>query len=121
MYKRNIDEIIANLIENNYLNEERFAIQYAGGKFRINKWGKKKIQYELQQKSVNAYCIKKALKDLDEQDYNNTLQKLALKKWNSLTTEPPPSRAVKTHTYLLRKGFEPALVSEVISQIKSGS
>ena len=48
LYKSEVNEILSNVIENNYLNEERFAIQFAGGKFRIKQWGRKKIQYELQ-------------------------------------------------------------------------
>lgn len=51
--------LLSQLIEENYLNEERFAIAYAGGKFRINQWGKTKIKYNLTQKQVSNYCIKK--------------------------------------------------------------
>ena len=62
VWKKEHDEIIAALIEENYLNEERFAIAYAGGKFRINSWGRVKIKYALKQKQVSEYCIKKAWK-----------------------------------------------------------
>ena len=62
MYKKDVDEIIADLIDENYVNEERFAIQYAGGKFRMKHWGKNKIKQALKQKQVSDYCIKKALK-----------------------------------------------------------
>jgi regulatory protein len=75
-------EIIAKLIEEDYLNEERFAIQYAGGKFRMKGWGKKKIQYGLKEKRVSEYCIKKALKSIDEEDYIKSLQKLQKKNMN---------------------------------------
>ena len=57
--KNEVDEIISTLIEENYLNEERFAIQFAGGHFRIKNWGRVKIKYELKQKQVSDYCIKK--------------------------------------------------------------
>ena len=57
------DEIIASLIEDDYLNEERFAIQFAGGKYRVKQWGRVKIKYELKQRMVSGYSIKKALKD----------------------------------------------------------
>lgn len=118
LYKREIEEIIADLIENNYLNEERFAIQFAGGKFRIKHWGRKKIQYELQQKGVSAYIIKLALKQLDEGDYKKTLLNLATKKWISLTGEQHLTRHAKTHAYLLQKGYEPALITEAIKACK---
>src|SRR5687767_15443183 len=75
--KQMVEESIAQLIEEDYLNEERFAIQFAGGKFRMKQWGRVKIKYALKQKQVSEYCIKKAMKELDEKDYGNTLQKLA--------------------------------------------
>ena len=60
LHRKDVDEIIVLLIGENYLNEERFAIHYAGGKFRINHWGKNKIKQALKQKRVSDYCIKKA-------------------------------------------------------------
>ncbi len=118
LHKNEVESIIADIIENNYLNEERFAIQFAGGKFRMKHWGRKKIQYELQQKGVSAYSIKKALKELDENDYTKTLHKLASAKWNNLAGEHYLTRPAKTQAYLLQKGFEPALVSKVIQEVR---
>lgn len=118
LHKNEVETIISDVIENNYLNEERFAIQFAGGKFRMKHWGRRKIQYELQQKGVSAYSIKKALKELDEKDYTQTLHKLALAKWNNLATEHYLMRHAKTQAYLLQKGFEPALVSKVIQEVR---
>ena len=67
VWKKDHDEIIAALIEENYLNEERFAIAFAGGKFRMKQWGRVKIRYELKQRQVSEYCIKKAMKQIDEE------------------------------------------------------
>lgn len=120
LYKREIEEIIANIIENNYLNEERFAVQFAGGKFRIKQWGRKKIQHELQQKGISSYIIKLALKEVNDPAYLKTLQTLASRKWNSLANEQYLSPQAKTYAYLLQKGFEPALISQAINKIRSG-
>ena len=81
------EEIITKLIEENYLNEERFAIQFAGGKFRIKQWGRIKIKYELKKKNVSEYCIKKALFALNDTDYIATLSKLADTKFRLLKNE----------------------------------
>jgi regulatory protein len=121
LHKNETEKILADLIENNYLNEERFAIQFAGGKFRMKQWGRKKIQYELQQKGVNTYSIKTALKELGNDDYAETLQKLARVKWDSLATEQTITRQAKTQAYLLQKGFEPELISKAIKELRSGS
>ena len=114
VWKKEHDEIIATLIEENYLNEERFAIAYAGGRFRIKQWGRVKIKYELKQKQVSEYCIKKALKQIEEEDYLKTLQKLANQKYASLKSEQHLIRKKKTMDYLLAKGFEMDLVKGVV-------
>src|SRR5215475_10354937 len=81
VWKKDHDEIIATLIEENYLNEERFAIAFAGGKFRVKQWGRVKIKYELKQKQVNDYSIRKALQQIDEKKYKTTLHKLTAEKY----------------------------------------
>lgn len=109
------DEILSKLIEEDYLNEERFAIQFAGGKFRMMEWGRKKITYALKEKRVSDYSIKKALKEIDEGDYLKTLNQVATKKWESLKGEDHLSRKKKVTDYLLQKGFEFELVKEVVN------
>lgn len=116
--KNEVEEIISQLIEDNYLNEERFAIRFAGGKFRIKHWGRKKIQYELRQKGVNNFIISIALREINEESYLTTLHKLAQIKWDSLKSENSISRQSKTNAYLLQKGYEQSLISEVISSMK---
>ena len=73
--KMEAEQIISKLIEENYLNEERFAILYAGGHFRTKHWGRVKIKYELKKKMVSEYCIKKALASINSADYIKTLNK----------------------------------------------
>ena len=75
-----IDYIIDHLIQESYLNEERFAIAFAGGKFRIKHWGRKKIVTKLKEKRVSEYCIKKALEEIDDKEYIITLHRLIEKK-----------------------------------------
>ena len=118
LYKNEVEEIIAELIEKNFLNEERFAVQFAGGKFRMKHWGRRKIQYELQQKGVNNFLINIAFKEIDEEDYLKTLQKLARTKWNVLKSENKFVRQSKTNSYLLQKGYEQSLITQVISEIQ---
>lgn len=113
VWKKDHDEIIAALIEENYLNEERFAIAYAGGKFRVKQWGRVKIKYELKQKQVSDYSIKKAMKQIDEDEYLSVLNKLAKEKYASLKSEQYLVRKKKTMDYLLAKGFEAELVRMV--------
>jgi regulatory protein len=117
VWKKDHDEIIASLIEENYLNEERFAIAFAGGRFRVKQWGRVKIKYELKQKQVSEYCIKKALKQIEEEDYLRTLGKLAREKYSALKSEQWIIRKKKTTDYLLGKGFEPNLITAALAEI----
>ncbi|HET9057525.1 MAG TPA: regulatory protein RecX [Chitinophagaceae bacterium] len=120
LHKQEVEESISQLIEEDYLNEERFALLFAGSKFRIKQWGRVKIKYELKQKKVSAYCIRKAIDILDEGEYLKTLKQLAIKKWKSIKGAGVNYfvKMGKTKNYLLQKGFEPELIQQIINQIK---
>jgi regulatory protein len=114
LYKNDVEQLMAQLIEENYLNEERFAKQYAGGKFRMNHWGRVKIKYALRQKQVSDYSIKKGLKEISEADYKKTLQKLAEQKLKTLKNENVFSKKKKLQDFLLQKGYEGEIVRQII-------
>lgn len=109
-----VEEIIADLISDNFLNEARFAENFAGGHFRIKSWGRQKIKFALQQKKVSPANIKKALLSIDEEVYKKALLSLATKKWNSLKGDKGMSRMAKTQSFLLQRGFEQSLISPII-------
>ena len=112
-YTKDIELIIAELIEHNFLNEERFAIAYAGGKFRIKKWGKIKIINELKFGQISAYCIKKALQQIDEDDYRTTLMDVLTKK-NSNFAKASPTQKMQLAKFAMSKGFEPDLIWKLL-------
>lgn len=111
------DEIISSLIEEDYLNEERFAKAFAGGKFRVKEWGRKKIYHALKEKQVSEYSIKKAMKEIDDEDYKTVLRELAEKKYALLKNEQYLVRKKKTMDYLLQKGFETDLVMKTVNEL----
>lgn len=117
VWKKEHDAIIATLIEENYLNEERFALAYAGGKYRMKQWGRVKIKYELKQKQVSNYSINKALKQFDEDEYRQTLQKLANDKYALLKGEQYLVRKKKTMDFLMQRGYETDLITATINDI----
>ena len=118
LHKKDVDELLSQLISENYLNEERFAILYAGGKFRIKQWGKVKIKYSLKQKQVSEYCIKKALAGIDEKDYAKTVQKLFDQKLKTLKAEKNIFvKKRKLQDHLMQKGFETSIVSKLITTV----
>ena len=105
-----LEEIIAYLIENNFLNEERFANAYARGKLRIKGWGKNKINQGLKFKQVSAPLIKKALKNLDETEYLEKLKEVLDKKEETIKEKITYQRNFKLVQYALSRGFERDLI-----------
>ena len=117
MWKNDVEDVIAQLIQEDYLNEERFASMFARGKFRMKQWGRVKIKYELKQKQVSEFCIKKGLKEISWDDYNRTLNKLIEDKMKTLKTEKNIHiKKRKVMDYLLQKGYERDLILSVINE-----
>ena len=119
LHKTEVETLLSKLIEEDYLNEERYAILFSGGHFRSKKWGRIKINATLQQKKVSSFNIKKGLKVIDEADYRKCLLQLASTKWSSIKSEQWISRMAKTTNYLLQKGYESNLNQDAIAQIRS--
>jgi regulatory protein len=109
-----LEEIITELILNNFLNEERFAKTYAWGKFNIKHWGRVKIKQGLKLKGVPDKILQKAIYSLDDDDYLQTIEKLAVKKADSLNENDPFKRKNKLMSYLQAKGFETDLILLVL-------
>ncbi|QWX83299.1 RecX family transcriptional regulator [Cellulophaga sp. HaHaR_3_176] len=112
-----IDTILNTLIQENYLNEERFAKSFARGKFRIKKWGKRRIINELKQREISKYNINTALKEIDADDYLNTLHALAVKRTEAIKETNIQKKRKKLADYLLYRGWESNLVYEKITEL----
>lgn len=116
--KNEVEQILTQLIEENYLNEEHFAIAYAGGKFRMKQWGKEKIKQALKQKQVSDYCITKALNLINNSDYNKTFLLLADKKLKELKNEKNIFiKKRKMQNYLLQKGFDSKMIHVYLNHL----
>jgi len=114
LHQREVESIISYLIEEGFLKEERFAIAYAGGKFRIKKWGKIKIKLALKNKKISEPLIKKALGEISDSDYRKMLQKVISAKEKLVTEKDPYKRKYKIASYAISRGFEPQLVWEIM-------
>ncbi|HYG17697.1 MAG TPA: regulatory protein RecX [Ohtaekwangia sp.] len=117
LHKNEVEDILTGLITEGFLNEERFARAFAGGKFRMQKWGRIKIVHELEARGLTPNCIKAGLKEIDEQDYAKLLRDVLKKRAVQSTAENPFVHKDKLARYAIQKGFEPDLVWSII---KSG-
>lgn len=116
--KKLIPAIISELIEENYINEERFAKVYSGGKFRVNKWGRQKIGFELKLKGIPPALIQKGLEEIDETDYRRTLHDLILKKRKEIKPEKEVNIREKILTFAQGKGYEMELILTALKELK---
>ncbi len=121
LYPDAVEETIAALITDNFLNEERFAIAYAGGKFRIKKWGKIKIRIELKKRKISEYCIKKAMQEISDSDYVATIKQLIAKKSKDIKGGKPQVRNYKIAQYIASKGFEQNIIWDILREETSDS
>lgn len=119
LHQADVEQIISELISANFLNEERFAMAYTLGKFRIKHWGKVKIKHSLKLKRVPEKMIQKALAAIDQDDYENTIQNLLEKKALSLRENDRYKRKAALQRYAASKGFEGDLVSEVLRELET--
>lgn len=112
-----VQALMAELIEQQFLNEERFARAYARGKHRNNGWGWLKIKQGLQQHHLSEYVLQKAFGELPQEEYQANLQALAQKQWRNQRSLTPFQRRGKTAQYLIQRGYEPHLVWEVVKNL----
>jgi regulatory protein len=117
LYSDQVNEIISELITTGFLNEERFARAFVGGKFRMKKWGRIKIVNELESKGVSANCIRLGMQEIDENDYQKILSEILLKKNEVIAEENLFSKRDKLSKYAIQKGYEPENVWKTIKQL----
>ena len=119
LYRDEVEELLSALITEGFLNEERFAKAFAGGKFRMQRWGRIKILNELEARGLTSNCIKIGMKEIEDADYIKTLREILERKLNQLDEENAFVKRDKLARYAIQKGFEPDLVwPEVKSLVK---
>ncbi len=114
LYKNEVDQVVLELIDQNFLNEERFAQAFVSGKFRIKRWGRIKIKSHLKQKGISDYCIKKGMKEIDETEYFETLDYWIERKEREVKEENEFKKKGKIAAFVIQKGFESNLVWEAL-------
>ena len=110
LWKKDVENIIAELITSGFLKEERFAIAFAGGKFRIKGWGRIKIKQALKVKSIPEKIINKAISEIDNQDYVKSLKKIINKRSKEVKEKNLLKKNYKIAQYVISRGYEPELV-----------
>jgi regulatory protein len=113
-----VEQQLANLISAGVVNEQRFATAYARGKFRMKQWGRVKIKQQLKLKGISDYCIKNGMAEIDYDEYESALTKLADRKIQELAKEKSKLlKKAKLYRYLLQKGYENDLVSNLVFRL----
>ena len=115
VYGDTLEEIIAELVREDYLNEERFSRSFVRGKFRMKGWGRNKIQRELKTREISDYCIRKGMSEIDEEEYRQTLLRILQRYADANVKGKDEFTTVKKmYEHAFRKGFETEIISEII-------
>ncbi len=115
LYAADVDQVMAKLIEDRFVDEERFARSFARGKFRMKAWGRLRIERELKQRDVSAYCIRAGLSEIEEEDYRKTLEDVLRKRHAKQdATKSDFERRGDLLNYAFKRGFESELAREVV-------
>lgn len=117
LFSNDVDQLLSDLITDGFLNEERYAKAFVGGKFRMKKWGRIKIVNALEAQGLSQNCIKIGLKEIDPGDYISTLDSLLEKKGNEIDEENIYAKRDKISKYAIQKGYEPELVWKSLKEI----
>lgn len=115
--RSDVEELIVDLITDGFLNEERYAKAFAGGKFRMKKWGRLKIINALEAQGLMANCIQSGLREIDAADYERTLTELLEKKASAVDDENIYSKRDRISKAAILKGYEPELVWKILREI----
>lgn len=116
--KNDKNGIFLKLLEENFLNEERYAKAYVSGKFNIKKWGRNRLVFELKKRRISSYNIKRALEEIDTADYQKTFEELAQKRFEQLeNTKSEPEKKKKFIDYLFYRGWENELVYDAVRKL----
>ena len=119
LYSSEVDELLTYLITEGFLNEERFAKAFTGGKFRIKKWGRIKIIHALESRGLTKNCIRIGIKEIEEEDYYQTLTELLKSKIAELDESNIFVLRDKASKFAILKGYEPDLVWKVLKELLS--
>ena len=117
IYGEALEQILAELISDDFINEERFAKAYVRGKFRIKRWGKMKIVKELKFRRISTYSINKGLKEIDYDEYLATLNHLLEKKNATVRSKDKWDKRKKLTSYASQKGYEYEVIKEVLNDL----
>ena len=117
IYGDSIEEYITHLINNDFLNEKRFAESYVRGKFNNNDWGKKRIVRELESRNISQVNIENALTEINQEDYLKKVRVLSKKIINENNDKPKEKIKEKIYIRLEYKGWEKELIYEEINNL----
>ncbi|MEL6667751.1 MAG: RecX family transcriptional regulator [Bacteroidota bacterium] len=119
VYEDWAEEIITELIQDNFLNEERFARSYARGKFKMKRWGRNRIRQELKRRQISDYCIRKGLSEIDEEEYLQVMESEVLRRHQQeKKAKHPWLRRRKLVDYMVKRGYEAGLLWPLLDELK---
>jgi regulatory protein len=109
--------VIAKLVEEKYIDDERFARAYVKDKFRFNHWGKQKIAFMLRSKNISSEIMDLAFEEIEDEGYSNELRKLLADKEKSIKAKDQYDKRNKLMRFAMGRGFESGQIYAVLKEL----
>ncbi|CAN5850959.1 RecX family transcriptional regulator [soil metagenome] len=117
-----IDQVVERLLENRYLDDAAYSLTYARDRFRVRDYGPRRIRSDLMRKGIDSQLIAAAIEELSDSEMDETVERLAMKRWQALSREEDLyRRKSKTFDFLLRRGYSYDQVREAVERVARDS
>jgi regulatory protein len=111
-----VQKVIDALIDEKFIDEQRFSESFVRDKFRFNHWGKIKITHHLKAKGIASTHIARAMQEIDEEDYLKTLKELLAQKNKSVKADNNYERKAKLIRFAQGRGFDYEIINKALAQ-----
>ena len=111
------NQVLAQLIEQGYIDEQRFARAFVNDRFRFNGWGRIKIAHQLRLKGIPNEIIDEAMTAIDEEQYRERLMELLRAKWRDVSDREPRAAWAAMMRFAASRGFEAGIAGECVKQV----
>jgi regulatory protein len=112
-----IEEGLAYLVKEKFIDENRYAKHFVHDKFRFNHWGKIKIAYALRQKNISQKDISNAMNEIQDSEYRDTLLDILKSKIRTIKSSSSYELKAKLMRFAQSRGFETELINAVAEEV----
>ncbi len=108
------ERVVARLVKERYIDNERYARAFVKDKIRYNKWGRRKVQQALWMKRIDEDIQQSVLDEIDDKEYLNVLVPLLKQKRKTIKADNDYELNQKLVRFALSRGFDFAIIRQCL-------